>query len=251
MNVSRIFIERPIGTALLAAGLFLAGAVAYVFLPVASMPTIELPTIRVSVSRPGADPATMAASVAAPLERRLGEIAGVTEMTSSSSLGSTFINIQFDLGRSVDGAGGNPMLELRQQSFDPIDGIDDVGLRLFPDDEQYGRLLVETCRRETIAGCENNFSDVADAYDVAVRQVLDDNILVVFRVGHLLIGLENDRLSRPVDRPDRREVVGSGDSDPDVFEADAHLGNQRRIDLNAGGRLVGAADRYVRNAIDL
>jgi len=105
MNVSRIFIERPIGTALLAAGLFLAGAVAYVFLPVASMPTIELPTIRVSVSRPGADPATMAASVAAPLERRLGEIAGVTEMTSSSSLGSTFISIQFDLGRSVDGAG--------------------------------------------------------------------------------------------------------------------------------------------------
>jgi len=105
MNVSRIFIERPIGTALLAAGLFLAGAVAYVFLPVASMPTIESPTIRVSVSRPGADPATMAASVAAPLERRLGEIAGVTEMTSSSSLGSTFISIQFDLGRSVDGAG--------------------------------------------------------------------------------------------------------------------------------------------------
>ena len=105
MNVSRIFIERPIGTALLAAGLFLAGAVAYVFLPVASMPAIELPTIRVSVSRPGADPATMAASVASPLERRLGEIAGVTEMTSSSSLGSTFINIQFDLGRSVDGAG--------------------------------------------------------------------------------------------------------------------------------------------------
>ena len=89
MNVSRIFIERPIGTALLAAGLFLAGAVAYFFLPVASMPAIEFPTIRVNVSRPGADPATMAASVASPLERRLGEIAGVTEMTSSSSLGST------------------------------------------------------------------------------------------------------------------------------------------------------------------
>ena len=143
------------------------------------------------------------------------------------------------------------MLELRQQSFDPVDGIDDVGLRLLPDDEQHCRLLVETCRRETIARGENNFSDVADAHDVAVRQVLDDNVLVVFRVGHLQIGLENDRLSCPVDRSDRREIVGSGDSDPDVFEADAHLGNQRRIDLDAGGRLVGAADRYVRNAIDL
>ena len=105
MNVSRIFIERPIGTALLAAGLFLAGALAYFFLPVASMPAIEFPTISVNVSRPGADPSTLAASVASPLERRLGEIAGVTEMTSSSSLGSTSINVQFDLNRSVDGAG--------------------------------------------------------------------------------------------------------------------------------------------------
>ncbi len=89
MNVSRIFIERPIGTALLAVGLFLVGAVAYFMLPVASMPAIEIPTIRIMATRPGADPATMAASVASPLERRLGEIAGVTEMTSTSSLGST------------------------------------------------------------------------------------------------------------------------------------------------------------------
>jgi multidrug efflux pump len=87
MNFSRIFIERPIGTALLSLGLFLAGLVAYRAMPVASMPTIEFPTVRVTAVRPGADPATMAASVAAPLERRLGEIAGVTEMTSTSSLG--------------------------------------------------------------------------------------------------------------------------------------------------------------------
>ena len=118
MNVSRIFIERPIGTALLAAGLFLAGAVAYVFLPVASMPAIEFPTIRVNVSRPGADPSTMAASVASPLERRLGEIAGVTEMTSSSSLGSTSINVQFDLNRSVDGAGRDVQAALNAATAD-------------------------------------------------------------------------------------------------------------------------------------
>ena len=100
----RPFIRRPVGTTLLAIGLFLVGAVAYRFLPVASMPTVEFPTIRVSASRPGADPETMAATVAAPLERRLGEIAGVTEITSRSSLGSTRITVQFDLNRNIDGA---------------------------------------------------------------------------------------------------------------------------------------------------
>src|SRR3954452_8472504 len=104
MNFSGPFILRPVGTALLALGLFLAGAVAYGFLPVSSMPTVEFPTIRVSASRPGADPSIMAATIAAPLERRLGEIPGVTEITSSSSLGSSNITIQFDLNRSIDGA---------------------------------------------------------------------------------------------------------------------------------------------------
>jgi hydrophobe/amphiphile efflux-1 (HAE1) family protein len=104
VNFSYPFIRRPVGTTLMALGLLLVGLVAYRFLPVASMPTIEFPTIRVSASRPGADPAIMAATVAAPLERRLGEIAGVTEITSTSSLGSTNITILFDLNRSIDGA---------------------------------------------------------------------------------------------------------------------------------------------------
>ncbi len=104
MNFSYPFIRRPVGTTLLAIGLFLVGAVAYSFLPVASMPTIEFPTIRVSASRPGADPVIMAQTLAAPLERRLGGIPGVTEITSSSSLGTTNITIQFDLNRSIDGA---------------------------------------------------------------------------------------------------------------------------------------------------
>jgi multidrug efflux pump len=104
MTFSYPFIHRPIGTTLLASGLFLIGAVAYSLLPVASLPSIDFPTIRISATRPGADPATMAASVAAPLERRLAEIAGVTEITSVSSLGSTSIAVQFDLARSIDGA---------------------------------------------------------------------------------------------------------------------------------------------------
>ena len=104
MNISYPFIRRPIGTTLLAIGLFLAGAVAYRFLPVSSLPIVDLPTISVSASRSGADPATMAATIAAPIERRLAEIAGVTELTSVSSLGSTKIVIQFDLSRKIDNA---------------------------------------------------------------------------------------------------------------------------------------------------
>jgi multidrug efflux pump len=104
MNFSYLFIRRPIATVLLCAGLLLSGIVAYQFLPVASMPTVEYPTIRVTASRPGADPEVMAATVAAPLERRLGAIAGVNEMTSVSSLGSTRIIIQFDLNRNIESA---------------------------------------------------------------------------------------------------------------------------------------------------
>jgi hydrophobe/amphiphile efflux-1 (HAE1) family protein len=104
MNVSRPFIERPIGTTLLAIGLFLAGVVAYFNLPVASLPAIEFPTIRVTASLPGGDPETMAARVAAPLERRLGEIPGVSELTSSNALGVSRITVQFEASRNILGA---------------------------------------------------------------------------------------------------------------------------------------------------
>src|SRR5581483_7421225 len=104
MNFSLPFIRRPIGTTLLAIGLFLVGAVAYRFLPVASLPSVDFPTIYVSASRPGADPAIMAATVAAPIERRIGEISGVSELTSVSSLGLSRIVVQFDLSRNIVGA---------------------------------------------------------------------------------------------------------------------------------------------------
>src|SRR6266700_4252518 len=103
-NFSEACIRRPVGTVLLAIGLLLVGAVAYRFLPVASMPTVDFPTISVNASRPGADPETMASTVAAPLERRLGEIPGVIELTSRSSLGSSRISVQFELSRNIDGA---------------------------------------------------------------------------------------------------------------------------------------------------
>src|ERR1043166_9573113 len=104
MNISEPFIRRPVGTSLLALGLFLSGFVAYRFMPVAAIPRVDYPMITVSASLPGADPATVASSLAPPLERRLGQIAGVTEMTSVSTLGGCNVSIQFDLNRKVDDA---------------------------------------------------------------------------------------------------------------------------------------------------
>ena len=104
MSVSSPFIRRPVGTTLLALALFLIGSVAYTFLPVASLPAIDFPIIGISAARPGADPETMAASVAAPLERRLASISSLNELTSISSLGVTQITAQFDLDRNIDSA---------------------------------------------------------------------------------------------------------------------------------------------------
>ncbi|MBV9430866.1 MAG: efflux RND transporter permease subunit, partial [Hyphomicrobiales bacterium] len=118
MNISAPFIRRPVGTTLMAIGLFLVGAVAYAFLPVASLPSVEFPVIRVIASRPGADPETMAASVAAPLERHLGEIAGVNEVTSNSTLGSSTIAIQFDLDRNIDNAARDVQAALNAAATD-------------------------------------------------------------------------------------------------------------------------------------
>jgi hydrophobe/amphiphile efflux-1 (HAE1) family protein len=104
MNVSEPFIRRPVGTSLLAAGVLLLGGVAYYFLPVAPLPKVDFPTISVAVQEPGVDPQTAASSLAAPLERRFAQIAGVNEITSVSSLGGSSITIQFDLNRDINGA---------------------------------------------------------------------------------------------------------------------------------------------------
>ncbi len=104
MNPSALFIRRPVATTLLMIGVALAGAVAFGLLPVSPLPQVDFPTISVGASLPGASPETMASSVATPLERQFGRIAGVTEMTSSSSLGSTSVTLQFALDRNIDAA---------------------------------------------------------------------------------------------------------------------------------------------------
>ncbi len=104
MNISSPFIKRPIATTLLTVAIALAGALAYRLLPVSPLPQVEFPTVQVSAGLPGASPDTMASSVATPLERQFGRIAGISEMTSTSSLGSTNITLQFDLNRDIDAA---------------------------------------------------------------------------------------------------------------------------------------------------
>jgi multidrug efflux pump len=104
MSLSTPFIERPIATTLLTVAVALAGGIAYSVLPVSPLPQVDFPTISVQATLPGASPDTMASSVATPLERQFGRIAGVTEMTSQSSLGTTAVTLQFDLSRNIDAA---------------------------------------------------------------------------------------------------------------------------------------------------
>ena len=104
MSISSVFINRPIATTLLTLGIVLAGWVSFLSLPVAPLPQVEFPTISVTASLPGASPETMAATVATPLERSLGAISGVTEMSSYSTQGNTRVSLQFELSRNIDSA---------------------------------------------------------------------------------------------------------------------------------------------------
>ena len=104
MNISAPFIRRPVATTLLTAGIVLVGIIAFKVLPVSPLPQVDFPTISVSASLPGGSPEIIASSIATPLERQFSQIAGVTEMTSSSSLGSASVTLQFDLSRDIDGA---------------------------------------------------------------------------------------------------------------------------------------------------
>src|SRR6185503_13529117 len=104
VNISEIFVRRPVMTVLVMAGILIFGVVAFRLLPVSELPNVDYPTIQVSASLPGASPDTMAASVATPLEKQLSTIAGIDNMTSTNAQGSTSIVIQFNLSRDIDAA---------------------------------------------------------------------------------------------------------------------------------------------------
>ena len=104
MHLSAPFIKRPVATSLLSMALLMAGSVAYTVLPVASLPDVDMPVISAGAGLPGASPETMASAVATPLERQFGRIAGVNQMTSTSSLGSASVTLQFDINRDINAA---------------------------------------------------------------------------------------------------------------------------------------------------
>src|SRR5919204_5759067 len=116
MNISQTFIERPIATSLMMAAIALFGAVAYRTLPVSDLPNVDLPTLLVTAALPGASPETMAAAVATPLENNFSMIAGLESMTSTNSLGSTQITLEFDLSRNLDGAAVDVQAAITQAS---------------------------------------------------------------------------------------------------------------------------------------
>src|SRR5258706_16445630 len=116
MNFSETFIRRPIATSLLMAAIALFGVVAYRALPVSDLPNVDFPTLLITAALPGASPETMAASVATPLENQFSMIAGLQSMTSTNSLGSTQITLEFDLSRNLDGAAEDVQAEITQAS---------------------------------------------------------------------------------------------------------------------------------------
>lgn len=178
MNLSSPFIAKPIATTLLAIGIAIAGCVAFRLLSVAPLPKIDFPTINVQTSLPGASPEIMATSVATPLERQLGRIAGITEMTSVSSLGSTRLTIQFDLTRDIDGAARDVQAAINASlSQLPID---------LPGLPTYRKVNPSDAPIMIIALTSDVFS-TGQMYDVA-STILAQKLSQIAGIGQVLVG---------------------------------------------------------------
>jgi multidrug efflux pump len=178
MNPSEPFISRPVATTLLTIAVAIAGAVAYTVLPVAPLPQVDFPTISVAAALPGASADIMASSVATPLERQFGHIAGITEMTSSSSLGSTSITLQFDLSRDIDGA-----------ARDVEAGINAARTHLptnLPANPTY-RKVNPANAPILILGLTSNIYDRAKLYDEA-STVIEQKLSQIQGVGEVTVG---------------------------------------------------------------
>jgi multidrug efflux pump len=178
MSLSAPFIRRPVATTLLTLAVALAGAIAFRFLPVSPLPRVDFPTISVSASLPGADPETMATSVAAPLERQFGRIAGVTEMTSTSSRGGTSITLQFDLDRDINGAARDVQAAINAaRGFLPAN---------MPSNPSY-RKINPADAPVIILALTSPLHSRAQLYDIA-DTVLQQKVAQVPGVGQVLVG---------------------------------------------------------------
>ncbi len=178
MNLSRPFINRPVATTLLTIGMTLAGLIALRMLPVSPLPQVDFPTISVQAALPGASPETMATSVAAPLERQLGHIAGVTEMTSASTLGATSITLQFDLNRNIDGAARDVQAAINAaQTYLPAN---------LPSHPTY-RKLNPADAPILIMALQSDTMNNAQMYDVA-STILQQKLSQVEGIGQVIVG---------------------------------------------------------------
>jgi multidrug efflux pump len=178
MNLSAPFIRRPVATTLLTVAIAMAGAVAFKVLPVSPLPQIDFPTISVGAGLPGASPEIMASSVATPLERQFGRIAGVTEMTSSSSLGTTSITLQFDLNRNIDGAARDVAAAINAaRSYLPAN---------LPSNPSY-RKVNPADAPILILALTSNVYDRGALYDAA-STILQQRLLQIEGVGQVVVG---------------------------------------------------------------
>ena len=191
MNISAPFIRRPVATTLITVAIALAGALAYTVLPVSPLPQVDFPTITVTAGLPGASAEIMASSVATPLERQFGHIAGVTEMTSASSLGTTGITIQFDLSRNIDGAARDVEAAINAaRTYLPAN---------LPGNPTY-RKVNPADAPIMILGLTSNKYDAAKLYDEASTVIVAEAFA--------------DSGSRPGHRRRRRAPFGSGGREP-------------------------------------
>src|ERR1700734_626442 len=178
MNISAPFIHRPVATTLLTIGIALAGAVAFDFLPVSPLPQIDFPTISVQAGLAGASPEIMASSVATPLERQLGRIAGITEMTSASSIGSTSITIQFDLTRNIDGAARDVQAAINAaRSYLPIN---------LPSNPSYKKVNPADSPI-MVLGLTSSIYDKGQLYDAA-STIMEQKLSQIPGVGQVAVG---------------------------------------------------------------
>jgi multidrug efflux pump len=178
VSFSWTFIRRPVGTTLLTIAVAIAGAIGFMVLPVAPLPQVDFPTINVSASLPGASADIMAASVATPLERQLGHIAGVTEMTSSSSLGSTRITLQFELSRNIDGAARDVQAAINAaRTYLPAN---------LPSNPHYNKSNPADAPI-MILGLTSKKYDVTKVYDLA-STILEQRLSQINGVGQVFVG---------------------------------------------------------------
>jgi multidrug efflux pump len=178
MSLSSPFIKRPVGTTLLTIAVAIAGAIAFTVLPVSPLPQVDFPTISVSASLPGASANIMAASVATPLERQFSHIAGITEMTSSSSLGSTNVTLQFDLSRNIDGAARDVEAAINAaRTYLPTN---------LPSNPSY-RKVNPADAPIMILGLTSNKYDVTKIYDLA-STILEQKLSQIQGVGQVFVG---------------------------------------------------------------